>query len=205
MKTKESSTNKIDEINNNTKEATKDMFMELAPYFIILICIILLRTFIATPVMVNGSSMTPTLENRQVMVLYKLTKKFRGIKRFDIVVIDEKGGDLIKRVVGLPGERIRYSIEDKPDGTKVTKLLVNDKEIEETFLDYDHRILTCNQKGENDFCSHEIKLGKDEYYVLGDNRGNSQDSRIIGPVNISEIKGTTKLRLWPLNKIGNVK
>lgn len=197
--------NKIEEINKNTKEAKKDMFMELAPYLIIAACIIILRLFIATPVMVNGSSMNPTLENRQIMVLYKLTKKFRGLKRFDVVVIKTKGEDIIKRIIALPGETIKYVIEDLPDGTKKTKLLINGKEISEDFLDYDRRIMTCIDAAPVNPCTDEIKVGANEYYVMGDNRGNSQDSRYIGPVNIDDIKGTAKLRLWPISKIGNIK
>ena len=99
-----------EEVENNTKKAHKDMVLEYMPYVIIIVFVVLIRTFIATPIKVNGSSMSPTLYNGDHMLLYKLTPKTRGIKRFDIVVISTDSGKLIKRVIGLPGEKIRYEI-----------------------------------------------------------------------------------------------
>ena len=192
-------------IETNTKEAKKDMHIEIAPYLVIIVCVIITRIFIATPVMVNGSSMNPTLDNHNVMILYKLTKKFRGIRRFDIVVIDTDSGDLIKRVIGLPGDKIKYTVEENVDGSKTATLYVNGKKVKENFLADKYKNLTCSEHGEFDLCDKEITVEKDHYYVMGDNRGNSKDSRIVGSISKDDIRGTTKFRIWPLNKIGNVK
>ena len=202
---KEETKTKEQIIADNTKDAKKDMLIEIGPYLVIIICIVLTRIFIATPIMVNGTSMNPTLNNSNVMILYKLTKKFRGIKRFDIVVIDTDSGDLIKRVIGLPGDKIKYTVEENVDGTKTPTLYVNGKKVKETFLADKYKNQTCTEHGSFDLCEQEITVEKDHYYVMGDNRGNSKDSRIIGSISIDDIRGTTKFRIWPLNKIGNVK
>ena len=82
---------------------------ELIPYAVIILVVVLIRTFIATPVIVSGSSMDPTLKNGQVLILNKLIKKFT---RDDIVVIDArisgKKERIVKRIIGLPGETLEY-------------------------------------------------------------------------------------------------
>ena len=102
---------KTKELNEETKFAEKDFLMSYMPFLIIITFVIIIRWFVATPVRVNGSSMSPTLKNGDTMLLYKLTKKTRGIRRFDIVVIQTDSGKLIKRVIALPGEKIKYVIE----------------------------------------------------------------------------------------------
>ena len=118
------------------------------------------------------------------MILNEINHKIKGIKRFDIVVIKSDGEYLIKRVIGLPGEKIRY--EDN-------KLYVNDKYVEENF------------KHKQTMDIDEIEIPKGEYYVLGDNRVNSTDSRIIGTIPLKEIKGTTKFTVYPFDRFGNKK
>lgn len=190
-----------------TKNARKDMLMDLGPYIIIIVFVVLIRTFIATPVRVNGTSMDPTLKNGDTMVLYKLTKKVRGIKRGDIVVIETENGKLIKRVIGLPGETITFKIEQKDD--KVANILyVNGKKVKEKYIEEENRDKTCsspvsmNEDGIWPLCKTEIKVPEGEYYVLGDNRGNSKDSRMIGTVTEEEILGTTELVLFPFSRFG---
>lgn len=158
---------------------------ELIPYIIIVICAILIRTFIVTPVQVDGSSMYPTLENNQVLILKKYDKSFR---RFDIVVIKYDGDKLVKRIIGLPNETIEY---------RDNKLYVDGKKVTEPVdLETD------------DFSTMTLGYDRipDNYYlVLGDNRGNSKDSRIIGLINKKEILGTTNFRIWPIKKFGFIK
>ena len=153
---------------------------ELLPYIIILVIVVLVRTFIATPVKVDGTSMYPTLKGHEVMILNKLS----AIDRFDIVVIDEKNDDLIKRVIGMPGETFEV-IEGK--------IYINGKKIEDK---YGSGVTSDYPK---------IKLKSNEYFVLGDNRENSRDSRSIGSIKKHNIKGTTKFVLFPFTKIGNIK
>lgn len=152
---------------------------ELLPYIIILIVVLLVRTFIATPIKVNGNSMYKTLDGTEFMILNKLAK----INRYDIVVVDTKSDELIKRVYGLPGEKI--SIENN-------SIYINDKKIEDVYA-YGE---TSNYES--------ITLGSDEYFILGDNRAVSLDSRTIGPVKKSQIKGTTNFILYPFSRFGKV-
>lgn len=159
----------------------KQKIKELLPYVLIIIVVILIRTFIITPVRVDGTSMNKTLNNDDILLLYRLAK----IKRYDIVVLDEVMDDevIIKRVIGLPGE----TVEIKND-----RIYVDNEEIKDEYAfgetsDYEKRI-----------------LGEDEYFLLGDNRLVSKDSRTFGPVKKSDIKGVTIVRIYPFNKIGGV-
>lgn len=152
---------------------------ELLPYIVILIVVVLVRTFIATPIKVNGNSMYKTLEGTEFMILNKLAK----VDRYDIVVIDAHNDELIKRVYGLPGEKI--SIENNT-------IYINDKKIDDVYA-YGE---TSNYES--------IILESDEYFILGDNRAVSLDSRTIGPVKKSQIKGTTNFVLFPFNRFGKL-
>ena len=166
----------------------KNIIKELIPYIIIVILVVLFRTFIATPIRVDGPSMEDTLKNGDILFLNKLNKSY---ERFDIVVIYKNNIKIIKRVIGLPGENIEY---------KDNILYINGKEVEDVAL-----IRT------GDFSLNEL-YGIDEipegyYFVLGDNRTVSKDSRYydIGLIKKSEIAGTTSFRLFPFNKIGKIK
>lgn len=159
----------------------KKILKDLVPYIIIIIAVILVRTFIATPVRVNGSSMYPTLKGKEIMLLNKLGK----IDRFDIVVlkIAEEEDNLIKRVIALPGESIE--IMDN-------KIYINGKELEDKY-----------GMG-NTYSIDKITLKDDEYFILGDNRVISMDSREFGPVKKDDIKGTTNFIMYPFKSIGKV-
>ena len=192
-----------EEIDAATKSAKKEMFKELVPYIIIIVFVVLIRTFIMTPVDVSGESMYPTLHNKDIMLLYKLRLKTVGIKRFDIIVIDTDEGKLIKRVIALPGEKIQYKIEDN-GSSRVAHLLINGEEIEEKFITDTARINTCKYDN-TDICEEEITVPEGEYYVMGDNRGVSKDSRMIGTISKKDIKGITSFVILPFNRFGSVK
>lgn len=194
---------KEEEVEINTKKAHRDMVLEYMPYIIIIVFVVLIRTFIATPIKVNGSSMSPTLYNGDHMLLYKLTPKTRGIKRFDIVVISTDSGKLIKRVIGLPGEKIKYEIITDEEGNEQGVLYINGKIVEEPFLTEEAKNATCIL--DTKICDgEEVEIPKNEYYVMGDNRVNSKDSRMIGTVEKDKIIGTTQIILFPFNRIGKV-
>lgn len=157
--------------------------------YMVIICLViakLITSFIFISVVVDGGSMNPTLENGDKAITDGIFYKMTGIDRFDIVILEEKGYEdqLVKRVIGLPGETIRY---------EKGKLYINDEEIEESFIPEDLASQTVSPKGNDTF---ECKLGKDEYYVVGDNRrpGKSADSRYFGPIKKSQIKGVGLLR-----------
>lgn len=189
-------------INKNTKKASKDLFLEYMPYLIIIFFVVIIRLFVATPVNVKGSSMSPTLQNGDTMILYKLTKNIRGIKRFDIVVIKTDSGDLIKRVIGLPGDKIKYEVKYVNE-EKTGVLTINGEVVEEKFLTTSKKIGTCETNWT--ICSEEIIVPEGEYFVMGDNRDDSKDSRMIGTIPFKDVKGTTELILFPFSRFGKVK
>ena len=165
----------------------KNIIKELLPYVLILGGVILIRTFIVTPVIVSGDSMKPNLHNGELLLERKIGYNSTNIKRFDIVVIKEGKEEIIKRIIGLPGEHISY---------KNNKLYVNDKVLEENF---DFR--KTNDFNLEEICScNSIPEGK--YLVLGDNRRGSYDGRMFGFVKKSQIEGKTSLTIFPFNRIG---
>ena len=167
----------------------KNIIKELLPYVLILGGVILIRTFIVTPVIVSGDSMKPNLHNGDLLLERKIGYNSTNIKRSDIVVIKEGEEEIIKRIIGLPGEHISY---------KNNKLYVNDKVLEENF---DFR--KTNDFNLEEICScNNIPEGK--YLVLGDNRPISKDSRMIGLIDEKDILGKAVYRIWPISKFGNI-
>lgn len=158
---------------------------EFIPYIIIILVVVLIRTFVVTPVKVDGSSMVPNLNDGDLLILNKLDKNY---ERFDIVVVNYNNTKLVKRVIGLPGEHVEY---------KDNKLYVNGKVIKEKFIDTETKDFTVDYLGYN-------KIPKNYYFVVGDNRQNSMDSRMIGLINKKDIIGTTSFRFWPIKSFGNV-
>jgi signal peptidase I len=160
----------------------KKFLKENFTFIVLLIVIIVIKFFVVSPIRVNGDSMNPTLEDRDIMILDEISYRFSNIKRFDIVVVKKNGEFLIKRVIGLPGDEIRYE-----DNT----LYINDKLIKEKF----------NHEDTKDF---DTIVPDDKYFVMGDNRNNSVDSRMIGPISKKEILGKTNFTIYPFNKFGKV-
>lgn len=180
------------------KHTYKDSLKELVPYVIIIFTVILIRSFLFSPIKVNGTSMVNTLHDGDTMILNKISYKFSNLKRFNIVVIKTENSYLIKRIIGLPGEKIKYEIKDNKG-----VLYINGKKINEEFIDEETKVKTCDIN--SDLCKDGILIPKDRYFVMGDNRGDSIDSRIIGVVDIKNVTGTTRLVLFPIKDIGIVK
>lgn len=154
-------------------------------YIIIIFLIIIVRAFIVTPVMVDGNSMYPTLNDREILLLKKYDKKY---DRFDIVVLKYNDEKLVKRIIGLPGEKVYY---------KHNTLYIDGEKVIE---DFDH-------DATDNFNITDLgytKIPDDYYLVLGDNRDDSLDSRIIGLISKEDIKGTVGIRLFPFNKFGKI-
>ena len=173
--------------------------------FILFITFFLLtRLFLWLPVQVDGHSMDPTLADRQRVIVLKHT----SIERFDIVVAKEveegKTKQIVKRVIGMPGDTITYQND---------KLTVNGKEVKENYLKEfqaafakdklanDAKAFTVNAEGNTTFT---VTVPEGKYFLLGDNRIVSKDSRAVGYFDESALVGEVKFRFWPLNKIGGV-
>ena len=159
-----------------------DTVKEILSYVIIIIVVLLIKQFIVTPIRVNQSSMNNTLFDKDIMLLDKISYRFKDIKRFDIVVIKRNKEYLIKRVIGLPGDMIEY---------KDNKLYVNNEIVKEDFL----------HKQTDDYKLEKV-IPDNYYFVVGDNRPNSLDSRVIGLISKDEILGRTNLVIFPFNHFG---
>lgn len=174
--------NKIEE-----KDNKKPFWKELISYVILIAIVLIIKRYVVSPIRVNGESMVPTLEDRDYMILNKIGYRFGNIKRFDIVVISYDGEYLIKRVIGLPGEKIEY---------KNNKLYVNGKYVKEEYTRKEMDDYNIEQLG-------EVEVPEDCYFVLGDNRPISKDSRIIGFIKRDDIMGKTLVTILPLSRFGS--
>ena len=163
----------------------KKIWYSIKDYVYIVLIVVLIRTFLVTPAAVSGSSMESTLNNHDLVIINKLVYRIKPIERFDIVVVntDEDNDRIIKRVIGLPNETIEY---------KDNKLYINGKLIE-TKLSFEYT---------DDF---KVETKEDEYFVLGDNRDVSKDSRMLGSFNKKYIVGRVGIRFYPFDKVGYVK
>ena len=158
----------------------KKFVKEYLPYIIVIILVLLIKFFVVSPIRVNGSSMYSTLHDGDIMILNIIDYKFNDIERFDIVVVKEKNELIIKRVIALPGEKVTY---------KDNKLYINDKLVKDKY-------------GNGFTNNFNYKIPKGTYFVLGDNRENSMDSRVFGPFKRKDIIGKTNLIIFPFNRYG---
>jgi signal peptidase I len=148
-----------------------------------LILALTIHLFLAQATIVFGRSMEPSLFERQRLIIDKITYYFRAPHRSDIVVIKRPDMEelLVKRIIGLPTEKVEIR-----DGY----VYINDRRLPEPF-----------PHGQYPQNIPAYTLGPLEYYVLGDNRGNSNDSRAFGPVLRADILGRVWFRYWPLNQL----
>lgn len=161
----------------------------------------LIRLFLFTPIIVDGESMMPTLENGDSMLVNKIGYVVGEPERFDIVVFHApEQKNYIKRVIGLPGDHVEY---------KNDQLYINGKEVAEPYLEQKKNEITDGTLLTGDFTLESITGDKeipDGYvFVMGDNRLYSKDSRMIGLVKIDEIIGKTNFVFWPIGEAGFVK
>ncbi|MDT2678972.1 signal peptidase I [Enterococcus gallinarum] len=168
-----------------------DRFWFIIKYAIIaLASAFLIRAFLLIPVPVGGNSMEGTLRQGDMVLIEKISP----IKRFDVVVFQmPDGSTYIKRVIGLPGESIRYEND---------QLYVNDQPVDENFLVKNRKNDHENVSYTNDFDLQSLlgveKLGKDSYFVIGDNRRASKDSRSFGAISGDAILGSARFVYYPL-------
>lgn len=176
-------------------EKVKDIIKTILTYFFIILAVIIIRVFFVSPVKVDGKSMDTTLQNGEVLLLNKIVYKKSDIKRFDIVVIEDKDKFIIKRVIGLPGETVEY---------KNNELYINGEKVDDPYPSTTTDDFSITDNGFE-------KIPGDYYFVLGDNRSVSKDSRFTdvgdksGLISKKQIVGRARLIIWPFNKIGSVK
>ncbi len=170
---------------------TKKDVLEIIFYIsLVLLATFLIVTFVAQRTVVEGNSMSPTLKNGDNLIVSKITYKVKDPERFDIIVFpfrESKDTNYIKRIIGLPGETVQIDHEGN--------IFINHKKLEENY---------GAEKIKNPGIADEpITLGEDEYFVLGDNRNDSKDSRFadVGNIKRSVIIGKAVFRLYPFNKM----
>lgn len=170
------------------------VFLELVKTIIISLAIILpIRYFLIQPFMVEGASMQPNFHDRDYLIVNEILYRFKEPERGEVIVFKNPENIkqyFIKRVMATPGESIKIE-----DGSIYIKKLTDDiysKVNEEEYLPKD--LKTYGN-------SSEITLASDEYFVMGDNRGNSRDSRFFGPLKRNLIVGRVWLRGFPFDQI----
>lgn len=162
-------------------------------FLIIFVAVFLIQGYVAERILVQGESMEPTLQNGDMLLIEKRTYAEKEPERYDVVVATSEATgtkqQYVKRIIGLPGETIKI---------KKGFVFINGEQLEEP-VSYD--LIEDGGMARN-----KMELGDDEYFLLGDNRNESKDSRHVevGIIKKEQIKGKVWLRILPLNKIGNI-
>ena len=151
---------------------------------------LIIRTFIFEPVRVDGESMLRTLHNNEYMIVTKYQYLFNDPERFDVVICRYPGRgntNFVKRIVGIPGDTVEV---------KDTTLFVNGEPVDEPYI--------VNKPS---YTMPAVTVGEGQYFVLGDNRPNSNDSHnpVVGQLTRKQIVGKVRLVVWPFNDFRTVK
>lgn len=158
-----------------------------------IVSVLLIRSFLFTIIRVDGPSMMNTLQNGDRLMVNVLTLKMDGPQRFDVVILHypNKSEQYVKRVIGLPGETLEV---------RGGVLYIDGEAISEPFLD-DELTEKFDLASRN---IGPIEIPEGQYYVMGDNRDNSNDSRAVGLIDESMFIGKVRYILWPLDRAGEV-
>ena len=158
-----------------------DLIKKEKKFLLLVMIIILFKIFIFNFILVKGDSMNPKYKNNDFMFLNKIIYSFKSIRRGEVIVLKYRNNDLIKRVIGLPNDKIKVE-----NG----KLYINNKEVKENYIN--------SYTASYDF--DEITLKDNEYFVMGDNRYNSYDSRNFGTIMKNDIIGRVEFKIFPFDK-----
>ena len=164
-------------------------------YLLVVLCAAyLIITYVGQRTQVSGSSMETTLSDGDNLLVDKITYRFSEPKRFDIIVFPfqyDTDTYYIKRIIGMPGETVQIDY----DGN----IYINGSLLEES---YGREVIQNPGRA-----AEPITLGEDEYFVMGDNRNNSSDSRdpSVGNIHRKDIIGRALVRIWPFSKFGVLK
>lgn len=176
------------------KETLKEI-LSTSVYLLVVLCLsYLIITFVGQRTQVSGSSMECTLSDGDNLIVDKISYRFNDPQRFDIIVFPyqyEKNTYYIKRIIGMPGETVQIDLAGN--------IYINGEVLEES---YGREVIANPGRA-----IEPVVLGEDEYFVMGDNRNNSSDSREISVGNIKrkDFIGRAWVRIWPLNKMGVLK
>ncbi len=164
------------------RRVRKELFSWIRTFAIAVAAALLVRTFVFTPALVNGPSMQDTLHTGQMMAVLKASYWFRGPARGEVVFCHYPGWeeDCVKRVIGLPGERLR--IED-------SVVYIDDQPLDEPYL---------TRPETADF--PEVTIEQGCYFVMGDHRARSTDSRVVGALEEKQIQGHCLAIMWPVGE-----
>jgi len=180
-----------DRENNTEKASSLSILLEIIKFAILaLIIIVPLRMYVASPFIVSGSSMDDTFHNGDYLIVDQISYKFEKPNRGDIIIFKYPKNTskyFIKRIIGLPGETVQLN------GNTTT--IKNDMFPGGFVLDEPY--ISSNMDN-----NISLTLANDEYFVMGDNRAGSSDSRYWGPLREKFIRGEAFVRLFPLTKIG---
>lgn len=176
------------------KKILKEILSTSLYLLVVLVVTWLVIHFVGQRTQVQGESMEPTLHDGDNLIVDKITYRFNDPKRFDIIVFPfryKENTYYIKRIIGLPGETVQIT----NDG----KIYINQEELKEG---YGKEVILDPGNAYT-----PITLGEDEYFVLGDNRNNSSDSRSssVGIIHRDDIIGRAWVRIWPFSKFGVLK
>src|SRR3989344_9173489 len=178
-------------ISNGMKIFFASLFEIVEIAAVAIITVVIVRTFLLQPFLVNGASMEPNFSSGDYLLIDELTYRLRAPERGEVIVFRYPGDETtfyIKRVIGLPGERLKLS----KDG-----IIIFNKEYPDGFTLDEAYIKTNN----SEYGDREFILTNSQYFVMGDNRVHSFDSRNWGPMDKKELIGLVRLRLWPVPKI----
>lgn len=176
------------------KKALKEILSTSLYLLVVLAVTYLVIHFVGQRTQVQGESMEPTLQNGDNLIVDKITYRFNEPQRFDIIVFPFKYKEdtfYIKRIIGLPGETVQITNEGE--------IYINDELLKEG---YGKEVMLDPGNAYT-----PITLGEDEYFVLGDNRNNSSDSRSssVGVIHKDDIIGRAWMRIWPFSEFGILK
>ncbi len=173
------------------KEEKGESFFDFIRFAIIAVVIVIpIRLFVAQPFVVSGASMSPTFETGHYLIIDEISYRFEEPKRGEVIVFRfpfEKKKFLIKRIVALPGETIKIQNDT---------VIIKNGEYPDGF-EWKQGTINSSRTG----AEQEVTLKDDEYFVMGDNRDESADSRLWGPLKRNFITGRPLIRLFPLTQI----
>ena len=158
----------------------KAYFKNLRPYCIVVFAIYLVMSLFSRKLIVDGSSMEPNYHNGDVLKINSVAYLTSEPQRYDVVAVHTPSMDLIKRIIALPGETVR--IDENGE------VLINGEIIEDPFV---KETITQDMRG---LAVNTITLKDNEYFVMGDNRNASTDSRTIGPIQKKQIIGKVRVK-----------